>query len=302
LPCFKFPMFHLKSRSAWLSKSAQSIWLLPNHIAQYFNIALDDVPGHSALRSVLSGLAATTSPAELRARSFGLKSAQTGHWIALELCYWQIEQMGARWLAHGARLSLSKEHFQKIAAALSDLLNDSSTQLVMHENGLSLWVSDQVETVGSYFPDEVSGAQMKDFLPQSKYWRRCLNEAQMQLSQLELQLERAEAGLPSINSVWFWGDSPVAANAMACARSIGIVGLQGESVLQALHDPNSAIKLRDLRFADREALQRACETMAPNDAVIFANGQCFELEKIGLLERVKHMLFSSKAGTKTMGR
>jgi hypothetical protein len=57
-------------------------------------------------------------------------------------------------------------------------------------------------------PEEALGADLFDHLPkgpEGRRWRALLSEAQVALHQHPLNAERAAAGKPPVNSLWFWG-------------------------------------------------------------------------------------------------
>lgn len=190
------------------------------------------------LRGLFSALGVAQSPAALRAA----QAAPAGHYyVALELCYWQVEMGGARWMAHGERLNLAAAERAEINAALASLFATPDAQLIEHRNGeLSLLCEAATPPVQAIFPDEALGCDLKSMLPTPKIWQRYLNEAQMLLADLPVNRARAARGELVVNSVWFWGAEPVASDFAPIALSYR----GDDAILQALSSPESAESIR----------------------------------------------------------
>jgi hypothetical protein len=59
-------------------------------------------------------------------------------------------------------------------------------------------------------PDEALGADLFEHLPdgpEGRRWRALLSEAQVVLHNHPINAQRAAAGKPPVNSLWFWGGS-----------------------------------------------------------------------------------------------
>jgi hypothetical protein len=272
----------------WLADRSGRLWLLPNDalpqsVLSTVSAKSDDQHG-SALRTVIKGLARSQSPAELRARAHAyLAPSGAGYWVAMELCHWQIEPQGARWLAHGDRLNISDAHFQIIASKLTELFADDKVAVYASGNALSLWIAADIERTQAAWVDEVSGGQMKDQLP-AKRWRRYLNEVQMLLSQLPLQQQRAQMGLPAVNSAWFWGDD---ANANKSTDSLAELSLRfseapADPIWRALHHSVSDWQAIDLRRSSLPDCQHALRELKNNDVIVLADGRCCRAQSMSI--------------------
>ena len=235
----KTPEF--QSASNRLSAGAY-VALLPNRALQLpalANVAAAQqesaTPG---LRGLLSALGVAQAPAALRAQALGAGAAPLGHYyVALELCFWQIEMGGARWMAHGEGIKLSAAERAEITAALAALFVSADAQLIAHSGGeLSLLCDAATPAVQAAFPDEALGCELKNMLPNPKVWQRYLNEAQMLLANLPVNRARTARGEAAVNSVWFWGPERVASDLPPLA-----VRYQGDdAILQALSLPDAS--------------------------------------------------------------
>jgi len=110
----------------------------------------------------------------------------------------------------------------------------------------------------------VLGKSVNPFIEQSREnltWYRLVNEMQMFLHQHEVNRERSERGLPTINSLWFWGGGAApAADAVSLAwycddallnRFAASRGLQ-PAALERLGEapPSAAAAIVDLRLLE----------------------------------------------------
>ncbi len=266
-----------------------SVALLPNRALQLpalANVAgaSDESPG---LRGLLSALGVTQAPAALRAQALGAGAAPSGHYyVALELCFWQVEMGGARWMAYGEGIKLSLPERAEITAALAGLFATSDAQLVAHSGGeLSLVCEAATSPVQAAFPDEALGCELKSMLPNPKVWQRYLNEAQMLLANLPVNRARTARGEAAVNSVWFWGAERVATGLPALAlRYYG-----DDSILLALSSPTAAdaVQIFDYRALFGAELAAAVAQL-PSDAKLWLNdGRVFQARHpAGLLRRL----------------
>ena len=278
--------------------------LLPNRALELpaLAIATASVPGASnvspdrgdfstpGLRGLLNALGAAQSPAALRAQTMTTNAPQTApsehYYVALELCHWQVEMGGARWMAHGQRLNLAAAERAEITAALASLFATPDAQLIEHRNGeLSLWCDASTPAVQAAFPDEVLGCDLKSMLPTPKVWQRYLNEAQMLLADLPINRARAARGELVVNSVWFWGAQPVATDVAPVSLSYH----GNDSILLALSESDSAqsVQIYDYRALFGAELALAVEQL-PRAAHLWLNdGRIFqERARAGFLRRL----------------
>ncbi len=253
--------------------------LLPNRALQLPALSkVADAVDESAtpgLRGLFRALGVARSPAELRAVGAS-KSAPPGHYyVALELCFWQVEMCGARWMAYGEGLNLSAAEHAEITAALAGLFATSDAQLIAHPNGeLSLLCEAATPAVQAAFPDEALGCELKSMLPTPNVWQRYLNEAQMVLADLPVNRARAARGTPVVNSVWFWGAEVVPSD----FAPLSITYHGEDSILQAISSPTAAasIQIYDYRALYGAELAAAVEKL-PLAAKLWLNdGRVFQ--------------------------
>ena len=268
--------------------------LLPNRALQLPALAnatnrLDEsaTPG---LRGLLRALGAPRSPAELRAQTLASgagHAAPPGHYfVALELCYWQIEMGGARWMAHGEGLNLSAAERMGIAAALAGLFASADAQLISHLGGeFSLMCEAATPAVQAAFPDEALGCELKSMLPTPNVWQRYLNEAQMLLANLPVNRVRAARGEPVVNSVWFWGAEVVASD----FAPLSMTYFGDDPILQSLSSPTSAdaIQIYDYRALFGAELAAVIEKLPAAAKLWLNDGRVFQARaRPGFLRRI----------------
>lgn len=135
-------------------------------------------------------------------------------WLRADPVYVRPDINGARLLAHGDALALTDRDSTALLPALKPLFGDSGFLLDAPTPirwYLQLPAGTRLPTFAS--PAEALGADLFDHLPggdsadgpESRRWRALLSEAQVVLHNHPLNAERIEAGLPPINSLWFWG-------------------------------------------------------------------------------------------------
>jgi hypothetical protein len=230
--------------------------------------------GIAGLQGLLAALGNRHAPARLRAQSFGYRHATQGYLVALELCHWQIELGGARWMAHGEQLALNADEQREIVSALATLFAEADAKLLVHANGaLSLICHESTPKVEAIFPDQALGSELKSLLPTPLVWQRYLNEAQMLLAQLPLNQARAERGLPVVNSVWFWGANVTPSH----APTLALRYLGNDPILQALASETASaldwVTLEDWRTFAPEFLQDRINQLPDNCLLWLMNGQ-----------------------------
>lgn len=109
-----------------------------------------------------------------------------------------------------------------LTQAIDDLSRDDSLELMatlnqhFGDDGLSFLLDDDLnwyvslptqENFQSTVTDDVVGKNIFNYLPrsESRNWQKIQNEVQMLLHLSNLNQTREIAGLPSVNSLWFWG-------------------------------------------------------------------------------------------------
>jgi len=254
--------------------------LLPNRVLELaelsFAAAIEDEASIPGLRGLLGALGVEQAPAALRAQGLaGRAIAADFYYVALELCYWQIEMGGARWMAHGERLNLADVERAEITAALASLFATPDAQLIAHGNGqLSLLCAAATPKVHAIFPDEALGVELKNWLPTPNVWQRYLNEAQMLLANLPVNRARAGRGEQVVNSVWFWG----AQEGCSECKHLSLNYQGDDTILLALSAPTTsdAVQIYDYRALYGAPLAAAVRQL-PNNAKLWLNdGRVFE--------------------------
>lgn len=287
--------------------------LLPNRALELLGLAKaagnwEDSPAVSpdlrdsatpGLRGLLSALGVTRSPATLRAQALSTEAqaAPSGHYyVAVELCHWQVEMGGARWMAHGERLNLATAERAEISTALADLFVTPDAQLIVHSNGeLSLLCCAATPAVQAAFPDEALGCDLKTMLPTPKVWQRYLNEAQMRLADLPVNRTRVARGEVSVNSVWFWGPQPVKTEFKPLAFNY-----QGcDLILQVLSEPatTETIQIYDYRALFNVDLAQAVEQLPPAAKLWLNDGRVFQQRlRGGAVRRLWYQMVAKMRG------
>ncbi len=294
--------FEFQPVSSRLTPGAH-VALLPNRALQL--PALSNVAGpvdESAmpgLRGLLHALGVAQSPAELRAVGAS-KSVPPGYYfVALELCFWQVEMGGARWMAYGQGLNLSAAEHAEITAALAGLFATSDAQLIVHPDGeLSLLCEAATPAVQAAFPDEALGCELKSMLPTPNVWQRYLNEAQMVLADLPVNRTRAARGAPVVNSVWFWGAEAVASD----FAPVPMTYYGDDTILQALSSSTAAdaIQIYDYRALFGADLAAAVEKLPAAAKLWLNDGRVFQARlRPGFLGRLWQGITAKVQGDKS---
>jgi hypothetical protein len=131
-----------------------------------------------------------------------------GLWVRADPAHVRPDIAGARLLAVG-ELGLSVEAASTLCRALAPLFGDLGMQLsAPHPDRWYLRLPDGAPTPLLAPPWRALGEDLRAHLPQgpdAARWRRLQSEAQILLHSHPLNAERAAAGLPAVNSLWFWG-------------------------------------------------------------------------------------------------
>lgn len=244
-----------------------------------------------------------------------------GHaWLRADPVFIQPDINGARLLAHGDALGLSREDAAAFLRPLKPLFGDAGFPIdapVPDRWYLRLPRDSRPPRMAS--PEQALGADVFDHFPQgedSRRWRALLSEAQVVLHNHPLNEERARLGLAAVNSLWFWGgggppdhvrteferiftDDPTLA-AFAVAAGAEAVPLpdhwqsaKGEALLDLRH-------FRDLGQVDRHWLSPLLDDLQAGRAVRatldFADGWRFQLKRAHLLRFWRRPLLSLATG------
>ncbi|MCF7220311.1 phosphoglycerate mutase [Marilutibacter chinensis] len=138
-------------------------------------------------------------------------------WLRADPAYVRPDINGARLLAHGRGLRLTEADAAAFLSALRPLFGDLGSPIdapVPSRWYLRLPQGSRLPAFSS--PEEALGDELFEHLPgagdesdrdrqASRRWRGLLSEAQIVLHNHPRNAERAAAGLPMVNSLWFWG-------------------------------------------------------------------------------------------------
>ncbi|GAB3384451.1 phosphoglycerate mutase [Lysobacter fragariae] len=137
--------------------------------------------------------------------------ASISAWLRADPAYIHPDINGARLLAYGEGLSLSNDECRELLRPLRPLFGDSGFQIdapVPSRWYLALPREARLPTFTG--PDDALGADLFEHLPdgpEGRRWRALLSEAQVVLHNHPVNAQRAAAGKPPVNSLWFWGGS-----------------------------------------------------------------------------------------------
>lgn len=155
-----------------------------------------------------------TWPVAAATRQRDVGDALGAAWLRADPAYVRPDINGARLLAHGPALSLTADDVNAFLPALRPLFGDTGFALdapVPSRWYVRLPTGAKLPTFVS--PDVALGDDVFDHLPgadaatggEGRRWRALLSEAQVVLHNHPRNAERVAAGLPPVNSLWFWG-------------------------------------------------------------------------------------------------
>ncbi len=273
-------------------------WLLPTLPA-----ALAAAPGldrvlarGSALPAIERGLDAwLTAELGLPALPWAavLRGAASGprDWLIADLVCVRVEPTTARIVAPASAV-LQLDACAALGAALAPWFIDEGFSV--HPAGPGRWLLDCPD--GTPSPQTVAldaamGVDLREIQPQPREWQRRGNEMQILLAQQTLNQSRVSQGLPSANSLWFWGFGH-----MIAARGLAPLAVaSNDPLFQALarhqgcpviapEAAHAAAIVRDLR--DPADLARAWGLgLRPGDASLrFSDGSGM---RVGVWDRFK---------------
>lgn len=135
--------------------------------------------------------------------------ASLGAWLRADPAYIRPDINGARLLAYGDALALTREEVGELLRPLRPLFGD--TGFPIDAPTPSRWylrLPREAKLPAFHGPDEALGADLFEHLPdgpEGRRWRSLLSEAQVVLHNHPVNAQRAAAGKPPVNSLWFWG-------------------------------------------------------------------------------------------------
>jgi len=135
-------------------------------------------------------------------------------WLGAHPAHVRPEINGARLMAYGQALALDASQCEALLRPLRPLFGDAG--MLIDAPSPSRWylrLAPGAQLPSFAGPDEALGADLFEHLPGStdassadgRRWRALLSEAQVVLHNHPLNATRAAAGLPTVNSLWFWG-------------------------------------------------------------------------------------------------
>ncbi len=135
--------------------------------------------------------------------------APLGAWLRADPAYVRPDINGARLLAYGAALALTREEAGELLRPLRPLFGDAGFPIdAPTPSRWYLRLPREARLPEFAGPDEALGADLFEHLPdgpEGRRWRSLLSEAQVVLHNHPANARRAEAGKPPVNSLWFWG-------------------------------------------------------------------------------------------------
>lgn len=175
-------------------------------------------------------------PVAALTRELDCGDAGHGQWLRADPSHVRVDLGAGRMLACG-ELGLSRPQAEALAQSLKPLFGDEGFPIsVGHESRWYLMLPREVRLPAFAPPCDVLGDDIFAHLPQGeagRRWCRLLSEAQIVLHNHPLNTQRAVAGLPAVNSLWFWGEGALPDTVRAPAATSVI---SDESVLCALAD------------------------------------------------------------------
>ncbi len=261
------------------------IWLLPAPQAvkalclpgfEQLSRRADALPvAEPGLDSVLREAFGWVSDAPWAALLAGADRDSPVPWLAADLVHVRPEMSGARVLALAIDHDPEDPDLATLFAALQPWLADEAIDLAMSTGGRALLrcpiSHGDPATVA---PDALLGSDLRGVLPADLRWQRRLNEMQIVLAQQVCNDARVARGVPSWNTLWFWGQGsadgcpslPLAAVSSVDPLLLALARHQ-EVATQDASAASVGPALRDLR--DPRQLARVWATgLRPRDALL----------------------------------
>jgi len=150
-------------------------------------------------------------PAAAVTRQRDAGDASPSAWLRADPAYIRPDINGARLLAYGQALALTREEVDQLLRPLRPLFGDAGFPIDAPTT--SRWylrLPREARLPAFNGPDDALGADLFEHLPEGpegRRWRALLSEAQIVLHNHPVNAQRAAAGKPPVNSLWFWGGS-----------------------------------------------------------------------------------------------
>jgi hypothetical protein len=196
----------------------------------------------------------------------GLNAAQ-GYWLHADPVH--LALMRDFFVLHGTPHDLTPEHAQQMVATLNQHFSGDGMQwYAPHPERWYLRLNNPLEII-TISKDAATGTKISKDMNSAPF-AAMLNEIQMLLHQHATNIEREEAGLLPVNSVWLWGGGIHAASSMqpyavVMADDLLAKGLAGERC-QAVPDSAEHLPQQDTGLVvleDMDALQFEQKWAAP---------------------------------------
>lgn len=135
--------------------------------------------------------------------------ASIAAWLRADPAYVRPDINGARLLAYGDALALSRDEASELLRPLRPLFGDAGFPIdAPTPSRWYLRLPREARLPVFAGPDEALGADLFEHLPdgsEGRRWRALLSEAQVVLHNHPVNASRAAAGKAPVNSLWFWG-------------------------------------------------------------------------------------------------
>lgn len=131
-------------------------------------------------------------------------------WLRADPCHVLPDINGARLLAHGESLALTRDDVEALLPPLRPIFGDAGMPIdAPTPSRWYLRLPVGASWPGFSEPDDALGTDVFDHLPggsgDGRRWRTLLSEAQVVLHNHPWNARRMEQGKPAVNSLWFWG-------------------------------------------------------------------------------------------------
>ena len=193
-------------------------------------------------------------------RQFDAGDAAVHAWLRADPVFVRPDVGGARLMAWG-NLGLSADEAEAFLKPLKPLFGDTGFPIsATRPEQWYLMLPREAKLPAFTHPLDGLGEDLLGHLPdgpEGRRWRALLNEAQILLHTHPRNAERIAAGLPPVNSLWFWGGG-VLPDAVT-ARSGRVVSQDPELLALAQLAANSVDEARELRDLRRERDWRVVE-------------------------------------------
>ena len=168
----------------------------------------DAAPGRATVLRECFAIEAAALPVAALTRRIDADAAGDAKWLRADPAFVMADAVTLRLLACG-NLGLSAGETEALAQALRPLFEESGFVFdTPHPQRWYLRCPRDAVLPKFSSPDEALGDDLGKHLPEgenARKWRSLLNEAQIVLTQHPLNAQRAQRGLPPVNSLWFWG-------------------------------------------------------------------------------------------------